>query len=296
MPPTKQPNNKFVYSHSGISQRYESDLKQISNEVDRIVKKFPFRAGEEINLDDANELIEKLQTYSEKIYDWATNTANKMLIQVDKQSKKEWETHSQRMSLALKNELLKTNTGKALKQYLDDNVELITSLPLEAAQRVHDIVYKNIYTGKKRAETIAKEIYRTGQVTQSRARLIARTEVSRTATGLTKVRAESVDISWFRWNSIHDIRTRKSHAQMNNVLCRWDEPPNPEKLFPDKKAKPYGNYLPGATFYCRCQPLPLVRLSDTQWPARIFYHGRIQKMNKEQFLNIKGNEVYRNNL
>lgn len=293
MPPTKQPNNKFVYSHSGVEQRYESDLKQISNEVDRIVKKFPFRAGEEINLDDANELIEKLQTYSEKIYDWATNTANKMLIQVDKQSKKEWETHSQRMSLALKNELLKTNTGKALKQYLDDNVELITSLPLEAAQRVHDIVYGNIYTGKKRAETIAKEIYRTGQVTQSRARLIARTEVSRTATGLTKVRAESVDIGWFRWNSIHDIRTRKAHSQMNNVLCRWNEPPNPEKLFPDKKVKPYGNYLPGATYNCRCSGNPLIRISDLSWPARVHWHGKIVRMNKEQFLNIKGNENYR---
>jgi SPP1 gp7 family putative phage head morphogenesis protein len=270
MPPTKQ-TNKFVYSHKGAEQRYESDLKQISNEVDRIVKKFPFRVGQEINLDDAEQLIEKLQTYSEKIYDWATNTANKMLVQVDKQTKKEWEVHSQRMSLALKNELLKTN----------------------AAQRVHDIVYKNIYTGKRRAETIAKEIYRTGQVTQSRAKLIARTEVSRVSTGLTKVRSEAIDISWFRWNSVHDIRTRSAHAKMNNILCRWDEPPNPEKLFPDKKQKPYGNYLPGATFNCRCQGNPFLRISDIQWPASVHYKGKIVKMNKEQFLNIKGNENYR---
>ena len=293
MPPTKQPNNKFVYSHQGATQRYESDLKQISNEVDRIVKKFPFRVGEEINLDNAEQLIDRLQTYSEKIYDWATNTANKMLVQVDKQTKKEWEAHSQRMSLALKNELLKTNTGKALKQYLDDNIQLITSLPLDAAQRVHDIVYKNIYTGKRRAETIAKEIYRTGQVTQSRAKLIARTEVSRVSTGLIKVRSEAVDISWFRWNSIHDIRTRNAHAKMNNVLCRWDEPPNPEKLFPDKKVKPYGNYLPGATFNCRCSALPLIHITDISWPAKIHYKNKIVRINKEQFLNIKGNENYR---
>jgi SPP1 gp7 family putative phage head morphogenesis protein len=177
---------------------------------------------------------------------------------------------------------------------LDDNVELITSLPLEAAQRVHDIVYGNIYTGKKRAETIAKEIYRTGQVTQSRAKLIARTEVSRVSTGLTKVRSEAVGIDFYRWDSTHDIRTRPSHKFMNNIICSLKENPNPEKL--SGLGKSYGSYLPGATFNCRCTLLPLVRLSDSQWPAKVFYHGKIQKMNKEQFLNIKGNGYYRDNL
>lgn len=269
-----------------IEQRYEKDLKKVGSEMGKLAN-----SHDPNNIESIEDLINELKDYSSKIMDWAKNTANKMLGGLDRQNKKDWESLSSKMSLKMKKELQDADTGKALKRYMDMNVELITSLPLDAAQRLHKIVLSNLYTGKARASRLALEIQKMGDVTKSRASTIARTEVSRAATGLIKVRSESVGLNWFVWRAVHDIRTRKGHKLLDGVLVRWDDPPSPEELAHEKRS--YGKYLPGSIFNCRCFAAPLVRVNDVSWPARVYHKGKITRMNREQFLNIKENEKYR---
>ncbi|MFX5937705.1 phage head morphogenesis protein, partial [Acinetobacter baumannii] len=80
---------------------------------------------------------------------------------------------------------------RVLQELLAEQVDLITSIPREAGQRVHELTLKGL-EDSTRASEIAKEIMRSGEVAKSRAMLIARTEVSRTATSLTQARAQFV--------------------------------------------------------------------------------------------------------
>jgi SPP1 gp7 family putative phage head morphogenesis protein len=299
MPP-KNRNRIFNYTLTKrIEDQYGKDLYNVSREVDRIVSSFinkMDKGTDKVEIEDVGDLIDKLQEYSNKIQGWAEKTANKMVYSLEKEDVKQWQEHSKAMSILMKKELTESDMKKILEKYAQDNIKLITSLPIEAAQRVHDIVYNNLTTSK-RANTVFAEIMKTGQVTKSRANLIARTETSKAATGLVMARSSSIGLDWLVWHSTGGVggdgRTRLAHRKMDGVLMRWDDPPNPEKLFPSKGVKSYGNYLPGSTFNCRCWCFPIISLSDIQWPARVYMNNKIQLMNKKQFLEIADQEFYK---
>jgi SPP1 gp7 family putative phage head morphogenesis protein len=111
-----------------------------------------------------------------------------------------------------------------MRQSLAEQVRLITSLPREAAARVHKLTTEALVTGSRAAE-IAREILNTGEVTESRAKLIARTEVSRTATALTQARAQHVGSEGYIWRTSRDGAVRRSHKAMEGRIVRWNEPP-----------------------------------------------------------------------
>lgn len=274
-----------------IEQEYGRDLYNVSRQINKLIKTYTskLKKKEKITQKDVVLLRKALKEYSKKVKVWAEKVSSRMVYSLENQDLKQWTQHSKRMTALMKKELTQSDMDEILKGYIKENVKLITSLPLEASQRVYDLVYSNLSTGK-RASTVAKEIMKIGEVTQSRANLIARTETSKTATGLVKARAASIGLNWLIWHSTGgqggDGRTRFAHRKMDGVLMRWSDPPNPEKLFPDKKVKPYGNYLPGSTFNCRCWPAPLIRLEDVSWPAKIYMDGKIKLMNKKQFVEI----------
>lgn len=274
-----------------IEQEYGRDLYNVSRQINKLIKTYTskLKKKEKITQKDVVLLRKALKEYSKKVKVWAEKVSSRMVYSLENQDLKQWTQHSKRMTALMKKELTQSDMDEILKGYIKENVKLITSLPLEASQRVYDLVYSNLSTGK-RASTVAKEIMKIGKVTQSRANLIARTETSKTATGLVKARAASIGLNWLAWHSTGgqggDGRTRFAHRKMDGVLMRWSDPPNPEKLFPDKKVKPYGNYLPGSTFNCRCWPAPLIRLEDVSWPAKIYMDGKIKLMNKKQFVEI----------
>ena len=294
---SRSQNRVFNFSLTNrIEQQYERDLNNVSSEVTSMVNSFTKKLNlgkEHIEIEDVGDLVEKLQEYSEKISGWAERTANKMVYSLEREDLRQWERHSKQMSILMKKELKQKDINAELKKYMDDNVHLIKSIPTRAAERVHRIVLNNLTTGK-RAESVAKEIMNTGSVSKSQAALIARTETARVTTGLVKVRSESVGLGWYVWKSTRDARVRHAHKMMNNVLCQWGDEPNPEALFPKKGAKPYGDYLPGATFNCRCYPAPLIRVDDINWPAKVFRKGKITLMNKSQFMKITNQEFYKN--
>ena len=293
MPKVTNKNRIFNYNLiKRIEADYGRDLYNVSVEINKIITTFISKLdiGEEnIKIKDVNDLIDSLNNYSKKIQGWAEKTASRMVHTLENQDLKQWAEHSDKMSSLMKSEMKRSDVNKLLQQYMDENVKLITSLPESAAKRVNKLVYENLTTGK-RASTVAKEIMETGNVTQSRANLIARTETSRIVTGLVKARSESVNLNWFVWKVTHDNKLRASHKHMDNVLVRWDDPPSPEKLIGKKS---YGEYLPGATFNCRCYPAPLIRLEDVSWPAIVYRKGIISKMAKQQFLRLEDIKYYK---
>lgn len=164
------------------------------------------------------------------------------------------------------------------------NAALIRTLPNDVAQKVVLDIRDYTFTGE-RATTIAELIRdKTAQHAGASARLIARTEVSKTTTALTRARSENLGLKWYIWRTAQDgDRVRNSHRIMEGVLVRWDNPPSPEALVGEKSE---GNYHAGEIWNCRCYPEPLIELDDIQWPAKVYLNGVIRTMGRREFEQI----------
>lgn len=162
-----------------------------------------------------------------------------------------------------------------------ENAGLIKTLPADVAEKVVRDITDEALKGR-RATSIAEDIRKyTDQHARASARLIARTEVSKTTTALTKARSEELDIKWYVWRTANDgDRVRNSHQHMEDVLVAWSNPPSPEKLVGEKDV---GNYHAGNIWNCRCYPEPLIEIDDVKWPHKVYYQGTIQSMTKTKF-------------
>jgi SPP1 gp7 family putative phage head morphogenesis protein len=165
-----------------------------------------------------------LTKYAELIDPWARSVAGYMLADVARRDANLWKKNSKEMGVALRAEIDYAPTGALLQERLAEQVHLIKSLPLDAAERVHDLTLEGLVTST-RAKEIAQVILAIGDVTEARARLIARTEVARTASMLTQVRAEYVGSDGYIWRTAGDSDVRDSHAEMEGKYVRWAKPP-----------------------------------------------------------------------
>lgn len=164
---------------------------------------------------------------------------------------------------------------------IEENASLIKTLPTDVAKKVTKDIEEMALKGM-RASEIAKVIReQTDKHSRASAKLIARTEVSKTTTALTKARCDNLDLHWYVWRTAEDgDRVRKSHRIMEGVLVNWNEPPSPEALAGEKSV---GNYHAGNIWNCRCYPEPLIEIDDISWPHKVYTNGKIQTMGKMQF-------------
>lgn len=240
---TKTERANFAASKKA-EQDFARHLRKIAAKVGHLVEQFDPENPEEMT-----ELEHMLQQYAEVIKPWARAVSRRMLTDASRRDEKEWKKISKQMSVSIRRETQRNNpVGRVLRALHEEQVSLITSLPLEAAQRVHELTIKNLSTGG-RAKEIAKEILRSGEVTKSRANLIARTEVARSSSMLTQARAETIGSEGYIWRTSHDQDVRQAHKKMEGKFVRWDSPPHLED----------GTVTHAGQIYnCRCYPEPVI--------------------------------------
>ncbi|MBZ9939149.1 minor capsid protein [Mesorhizobium sp. BR1-1-16] len=226
---------------------YARQLRKIARHVGEIVG-----AHDPESPGSAETIASVLERYSSVIEGWAKATGRSMVAEVARRDKAAWEARSSEMGRLLREEIADAPTGRAMREALDRQTALITSLPREAAQRVRDLTREGIIKGT-RASEVAAEIMKTGEVTEGRANTIARTETSRTATELTKARAESIGSTHFIWHTAGDSDVRPSHKSLNGKTFRWDQPP---------ECDPGHHALPGGIWNCRCWAEPVIPEGD----------------------------------
>lgn len=195
---------------------------------------------------DPEGLNNALTSYSRLIRPWARAVASKMIARVSQRDEKAWLQMSSDMGRSLRKELETAPTGIAARILLEEQVDLITSIPLDAARRIHKLTLEGITTGR-RPGSIAEEIMKQTGVSASKAVLIARTEVARTASVLTQARAEHVGSTHYIWKTSKDADVRDSHRAMQGKVIAWDDPPTTDNLVG------HAGQLPN----CRCFPEPI---------------------------------------
>jgi len=230
----------------GAELRYGSQLRKVAQQVGAIIQ--PFTPGDMSQVPTIEQL---LGAYADMLKGWATQTASNMLMDVALRDEQTWKVLAKDLSRGLREEIRNAPTGAVMRTLLAEQVDLIQSLPREAAQRVHQLTLAGI-EDSTRASVIAKEIMRTGEVTAGRAMLIARTEVSRTATTLTQARAQSIGADSYIWRTSGDSDVRSDHKKLNGKIFRWDDPP-----VADEHSGTRAN--PGCIWNCRCYAEPIIQ-------------------------------------
>jgi SPP1 gp7 family putative phage head morphogenesis protein len=190
-----------------------------------------------------------LQHYAEFLQPWATQVAKTMLADVERRNLRTWKQVSKDMGRSLRAEIIQAPTGMVYQALMVEQVNLIKSIPLKAAQRVHNLVTEGLIDSR-RADEIAKMIRESGKVSASRATLIARTEVARAASSFTQARAMYAGSEGYIWRTTEDGAVRPTHKKQNGRFIRWDDPPKTdESLAP---------YHAGCGPNCRCFPDPVL--------------------------------------
>lgn len=172
-----------------------------------------------------------------------------MLADVARRNEKAWQQAGNELGTELRHMIRDTPTGALFRSLLNEQVTLIKSLPRNAAIRAQRLVQEGMVQGR-RSTDIAKDIMATGHVTASRAKLIARTEVSKASVALTQARAQAIGSDGYIWRTVGDSDVRDTHKAMEGKYVRWDKPP---KVDPG-----VAPYHAGAYVNCRCFPEPVL--------------------------------------
>ncbi len=225
---------------------YEKKLRRVARTVGAIVR--GLAEGDPVG--SASIIRESLHRYSQVVAQWARRAAASMLADVQRRDEAAWAEVARGMQRALGEEIHQAPTGEVMRSLLDEQVELITSLPLEAAQRVHELALRSTETGA-RADELAAEIMRTGDVTASRAATIARTETARASSVLVQARATHVGSEGYIWRTSRDADVRPDHRRLEGQFVRWDDPPVAD-LRSGTRAHA------GSIWNCRCWPEPVI--------------------------------------
>jgi SPP1 gp7 family putative phage head morphogenesis protein len=189
-----------------------------------------------------------LEKYAQTLGPWATAVTSRMHADVAARDRDAWKKAAAQMGTALHREIDTAPTGQALWRLLNEQTHLITSLPIEAAQRVQMLAVKGLQEGTRPKE-IAEEIMRSGEVSKARATMIARTETARTASVLTQVRAQHIGSTHFVWETARDGNVRPNHRRLQGKVFAWNDPP---------ECDPPHRALPGQIWNCRCFASPVI--------------------------------------
>jgi SPP1 gp7 family putative phage head morphogenesis protein len=254
---------KFSNAHKA-STSFGAKLRKLSEHVADIIKAHAPAPGEAFTPGQLARIDQALRLYSQAITPWARAASARMITEVDRRNITAWEKYTRGMAAALRKELRSPASfvGGMMESLLANQVQLITSLPLEAAQRVHEKTLEAQFHASRYPEQEAEireklkaahpeETYRW---LRARATLIARTETARTASVLTEARSRAIGVDQYIWKTAGDARVRKTHRALNGSAHSWDDPP------PSDQAADGSWYHshPGQIWNCRCVALPIV--------------------------------------
>jgi SPP1 gp7 family putative phage head morphogenesis protein len=130
-----------------------------------------------------------------------------------------------------------------LDMWVSTNVALINSLPEKSLDQIEALVKQGLASGE-RVEELSADIMERVDVSQSRANLIARDQVSKLNGQIDQLNQTNAGVDKYIWSTSMDERVRPNHASKEGKTYSWDDPP-------------VDTGHPGQDYQCRCVALPV---------------------------------------
>lgn len=160
--------------------------------------------------------------------------------------------------------------GTTLKAFAKENAGLIKNISETMINDVEAVVRRGLRSGAA-SRMIEGEIVNRFEVSERRARLIARDQIAKLNSDITEQRQKELGIDEYYWQTSQDERVRgdpggkypnadPSHYAMNGMICRWDDPslyrePGSQEWKPRSGIGGPDEH-PGKPINCRCIALP----------------------------------------
>lgn len=232
---------KFSASRAD-EMKYRRALRQVAREVGAIID--AYHLGDGVLKPGLSDV---LQRYSDLLAEWAPSVAERFIKDAANRNERAWKRNAKIIGRGL-TDLLTSKDGVTISRLIREQVDLITSLPTEAGERAQDIAMQAAIGGR-RADEAAQMINASGEVTSSRAQLIARTEIARANATISAVRAQNIGVTHYIWQTAKDEIVRHSHAMMQGRICEYGNPP---------EVQGEGRHGPGEIYNCRCWGEPIL--------------------------------------
>ena len=151
----------------------------------------------------------------------------------------------------------------AVKGAVRENTQLIKSIPGNYLADVERIVMQETVKGRTSA-SIIDQLQSRFNVTEKRARLIARDQTNKINGEITRQRQLATGIRAFRWRTVGDEAVRKMHKERNGLIYAWAPEFVGQRLedgtiLLDPAADDIG--YPGEPIQCRCIAEPIIELN-----------------------------------
>lgn len=150
--------------------------------------------------------------------------------------------------------------SKVTDEWYSSQSKLVDSIVSNYTDKLGIIVSNAVQRGSlyKDVQNDVKGLY---DVSDNRAKFIARNEIGNLNAVTTKTRQEEAGIYCYEWQTSSDERVRESHAEMHGDIYYWSGDNvgeiNGMKVYPAPK------FHPGMDYNCRCVAIPII---DTeQW-------------------------------
>ena len=232
-----------------VTKKAENDLaiqlKKAARVVGGIIE--PHIVGDKIIQQD--RMNAALLAYSESLEPWAEVVSANTLNSISQNNRRAWNKASKGISKERRRILDFDPVGALARQLQNEQVALITSLPIEAGLKAQEITIDAAAKGA-RADVTAKKLQRLGEMTENRAILIARTETAKANTAFTIARATDVGATDYFWRTADDADVRTSHAALDGKVFSFSSPPF--------VSESEGYHHPGDIYMCRCWPEPII--------------------------------------
>ena len=262
--------------------RYLKALKRLFQSFFDALKKDPDAKVEDL-----------LKEHTFELYQQAERVAKGMVTAQEQYSAKGWKdaayksTRGRAIYQQLKKDM-KGPVGDRVRELIEENAQLIVTLSERWAKYAAEYSFRQAVMGKRPEQIEAEMRKRIPQHMQKNLKCIARTETSKAQAAITQARAENLGISAYIWHACGDERARFSHQSMDGILVFYNDPPSPERLFPQAGHPAYGQYHAGCTFNCRCHQEPVVEWEYLPDIIRVYSHGEIRAMTRTAIIHDFG--------
>ena len=129
-----------------------------------------------------------------------------------------------------------------LDRWIEENVNLIKTIPYDSLGEM-EVIVRKAYENGMTTTALMKMIQKQYKNSKSRARLIARDQISKLNGQIQRAQQVDAGIEEFTWCTCGDERVRESHRQLAGMIFRWDNPPL--------------EGIPGQAIQCRCIGRPV---------------------------------------
>lgn len=224
---------------------YQAQLRRVARQVGEIINAYP--VGDPAALAALQSLLDQ---YSTILRPWAAAAATRMIAEVLRRDETAWMRHAEMLGVELRRELLgETPLGEVMRRLVEDQVHLITSIPIDAGREVQ-AKSREYWAGGVRYDELRKFVLERSPVTFNRATLIARTETAKTASAVTQARAQYIGSTHYIWRTVRDRDVRRMHRLLEGSVQAWDDPPVAEEAGQ--------RHHPGNFPNCRCFAEPVL--------------------------------------